>query len=358
MNEKKCALILAGGKGTRLWPISNSKIPKQFLNLYNSNIMINETIERIKEIFEYENIFVVVNIEQKELAYKYIDYNIPRENIIVEPMAKNTAMCIFYASIVIEKKIKNSIISIFSSDHYIGDSECFVKTIKKGIQIAGDENKIVTIGINPTYPSTEFGYIKFLKQLDNDIYNVEEFKEKPNIENAIKYIKNGNYLWNSGMFIIKLDVLYLNFKKYLPQIYKFKDYISQIYENELSKIGEVYKKVESISIDKGILEKTQDIKMIKGFFEWYDIGNISDFFKTKQKDVEGNVKIGNSFVYKVQNSNIYNDEKDKLIVIVGNEDINVINCNNVIFVSNKNKSELISEAIRKIEENKKKNKKK
>ena len=173
----KYALILAGGRGTRLWPISTSSRPKQFLNLFDSNIMINETINRIKSLFNYENIFIVVNKEQEEMAYKYIDHNISRKNIIVEPQAKNTAICIFYASTIINRKLGNGVVTILSSDHYITDGEVFKRTIYNGIEIAEKENTIVTIGIKPSYPATGFGYIKFKNDKIKNEFNVIEFKE-------------------------------------------------------------------------------------------------------------------------------------------------------------------------------------
>lgn len=345
----KYVLILAGGRGTRLWPISTSNKPKQFLNLYSSNIMINETINRIKSLFDYENIFIVVNKEQEEMAYKYVDYNVPRENIIVEPQAKNTAMCIFYASTIINKRLGNGVITILSSDHYIAENEVFKQVISNGIEIAEREKIIVTIGIKPNYPATGFGYIKFTNTENKKEFDVIEFKEKPNYDNALKYLESGEYYWNSGMFIIGLETIFYNFKKYLPKIYQNKEII----ENETNQgiINQIYTEVEAISIDKGILEKTENIKMIKGIFEWYDIGNLNDFFKIKEKNDNNNVEIGNVYTLDTQNTNIYNGNKDQLVVVLGNTDMNVINCNNVILVSEKDKMNDLNIAIKELEKN-------
>lgn len=345
----KYVLILAGGRGIRLWPISTSNKPKQFLNLYSSNIMINETINRIKSLFDYENIFIVVNKEQEEMAYKYVDYNVPRENIIVEPQAKNTAMCIFYASTIINKRLGNGVITILSSDHYIAENEVFIQVISNGIEIAEREKIIVTIGIKPNYPATGFGYIKVTNTENKKEFDVIEFKEKPNYDNALKYLESEEYYWNSGMFIIGLETIFYNFKKYLPKIYQNKEII----ENETNQgiINQIYTEVEAISIDKGILEKTENIKMIKGIFEWYDIGNLNDFFKIKEKNDNNNVEIGNVYTLDTQNTNIYNGNKDQLVVVLGNTDMNVINCNNVILVSEKDKMNDLNIAIKELEKN-------
>lgn len=347
----KYALILAGGRGTRLWPISTSSRPKQFLNLFDSNIMINETINRIKSLFNYENIFIVVNKEQEEMAYKYIDHNISRKNIIVEPQAKNTAICIFYASTIINRKLGNGVVTILSSDHYITDGEVFKRTIYNGIEIAEKENTIVTIGIKPSYPATGFGYIKFKNDKIKNEFNVIEFKEKPNYNNALKYLKSGEYYWNSGMFIAKIETIINSFREYLPEIYKNKEML-EIATNK-SMINKIYNEVEDISIDKGILEKAENIKMIKGNFEWYDIGNLNDFFKIKEKDVENNVKIGNVYTLNTQNTNVYNENNKQLVVLLGNKNMNVINCNNVILISDKNKMDDLKIVIEELEKNNK-----
>ena len=230
-NEKKYALILAGGKGSRLWPISTTNKPKQYLNLYSDNIMINETIKRIENLFEYDNIFVITSIEQKELAERYVDYRIPRENIIYEPMSKSTAMCIFYASIKILNQKGNGTITILSSDHYINQSEKLIKNIKDGIKLANVDENLVTIGIKPTYPATGFGYIKYNYEDSLKCNIVEEFKEKPLYEQAQEYLESGKYYWNSGMFIWKISTILNNFQKFLPQIYRYKDEIINGFQN-------------------------------------------------------------------------------------------------------------------------------
>ena len=340
-------IILAGGKGTRLWPISTSNKPKQYLNLYSDNIMINETIKRIETIFEYDNIFVITSIEQKELAERYIDYKIPRENIIYEPMSKSTAMCIFYASIRILEQKGDGIITILSSDHYISQTEKLVKNIEEGIKLASADETLVTIGIKPTYPATGFGYIKYCYDSNLKCNIVQEFKEKPVYEKAQKYLKSGKYYWNSGMFIWQISTILNNYKQFLPQIYNYKNEIKYNLLNA-NIIEKIYKEVQAISIDKGILEKSNNIKMIKGNFDWLDIGSINDYFKIQEKDMNNNVKKGKIIIEDVENCNIYNDD-DIIVAIVGTKDLNIVKSNNVFFVGNKYKMEKLPNLIQKIQ---------
>ena len=209
----KYALILAGGKGTRLWPISTEKKPKQFLNLYGNEIMINETIRRIEEIFDYENIFIIINEQQSDLDYRYIHNRIPRENIIIEPESKNTAMCIFYATLKIKKIKSDGIITVLSSDHYIEEKDKLQESIITAMELAMCNENLVTIGITPTYPATGFGYIKYSNTENKDYYSVIEFKEKPQYGKALEYIKSNCYAWNSGMFIWKIGSILKSFKE-------------------------------------------------------------------------------------------------------------------------------------------------
>lgn len=352
-NEKKYALILAGGKGSRLWPISKTNKPKQYLNLYSDNIMINETIKRIENLFKYDNIFVITSIEQKELAERYVDYRIPRENIIYEPMSKSTAMCIFYASIKILNQKGNGAMTILSSDHYINQPEKLLKNIEEGINLATIDENLVTIGIKPTYPATGFGYIKYNYENKLKCNIVEEFKEKPVYKKAQEYLESGKYYWNSGMFIWKISTILNNFQKFLPQIYRYKDEIINSFQNNTNILKDVYQKVESVSIDKGILEKASNIKMIKGEFEWLDIGSINDFFKIQEKDQNDNAVIGNSALEDVEQCNIYNDDDNTMIAIVGTKGLNIVKSNNVLLIAEQEKMTKLPNLMKKIQENKK-----
>lgn len=350
--ENQYALILAGGNGTRLWPISTTNKPKQYLNLYEDEIMINATINRIKPIFDDKNIFVIINKEQKNLADSCIDFNIPKENIICEPMTKNTAMCILYASLKIKKARGNGIMTILSSDHYIKQEKKLLDNILDGIKIAEDSENLVTIGIKPTYPATGFGYIKYDYDEDKKYNIVQEFKEKPNPDKAMEYFKSGRYYWNSGMFVWTIENILNNFQKHLPELYQYRaDIENSIGQpNEIEKIAVIYNQVTSISIDKGILEKANNIKMVKGEFEWMDIGSINDFFKIKSKSIKNNIEIGKVITHSTEETNIYNEEEKCLIATIGVENLNIINCNGVILIANRDKMNELPKLIEKIKE--------
>ena len=349
----KYALILAGGNGTRLWPISTENRPKQFLNLYEENIMINETIKRIEPLFDHKNIFAIINKKQEKIANRYIDFKIPRENIICEPMAKNTAMCIFYATLKIKNMKGNGIITVLSSDHYIRQEEKLRENILEGIQIANNFRSLVTIGIKPTYPATGFGYIKYYYDNKDYCNIVQEFKEKPNYDKAIEYLESDKYYWNSGMFIWRTETILNNFQKYLPELYKYKEKIEKSLnkQNEEKTIEKIYDNIQSISIDKAILEKSNNIKMIKGEFEWMDIGSINDFFKIKASDENNNVKIGHALIQDTKETNIYNEDNNCFIVAIGVKNLNIVNCNGTIIVADKDKMKQLTKIVDELKEN-------
>lgn len=215
-----------------------------------------------------------------------------------------------------------------------------------------DEN-LVTIGIKPTYPATGFGYIKYNYEDKLKCNIVEEFKEKPVYKKAQEYLESGKYYWNSGMFIWKISTILNNFQKFLPQIYTYKDEIINSFQNNTNILKDVYQKVESVSIDKGILEKASNIKMIKGEFEWLDIGSINDFFKIQEKDQNDNTVIGNSALEDVEQCNIYNDDDNTMIAIVGTKGLNIVKSNNVLLIAEQEKMTKLPNLMKKIQENKK-----
>lgn len=345
-------VILAGGKGSRLWPISTEKRPKQFLNLYGNEIMVNETIKRIESVIDYENIFIFVNEIQKEMANRYIDSRIPRENIICEPESKSTAMCIFYATLKIRKMKGDGIVCVLSSDHYIEKENELIKNINYGMQLAEKNDVLLTIGITPTYPSTEFGYIKYNE--GEDFNSIIEFKEKPDYKTAVEYINSNQYVWNTGMYIWKTDLILKKFQEYMPDIHKYQEtlYNAIKSEEEQEVVREIYGKVENISICEGIFEKADDIKMIKADFKWMDIGSIKDFFEIYPKDNSENVIIGEAVIEDTNKSNILNNSEE-LLVAIGLENVNIIKDNGVCIICSKEKHNVLTQILRKIKEEEK-----
>lgn len=308
---ERFAVIMAGGRGERLWPISTKSMPKQFLSLNGKNNFINETINRIEKVIPIQNIIIVTNKEYREIAERYIDRRIKEEQILYEPEQKNTAACVAYALMEIKTKAKDAIIGIFPADHVIENEEQFLKDIESGFEKVGDS--LMTIGIEPKYPSTQYGYIRFSESVNN--LRVTSFKEKPTVEIANKYLQEGNYLWNAGILISKLSVLEKEYENYLPDLYKE---FTKVTKEELDEnLDVVYKKIPSISLDYGILEKTKIVTTIKATFDWKDVGDIRTFLEL-QKETEDNIlkmNASNCRVYCTGNKDVILDGVEDLIVI-------------------------------------------
>lgn len=308
---ERFAVIMAGGRGERLWPISTKSMPKQFLSLNGKNNFINETINRIEKVIPIQNIIIVTNKEYREIAERYIDRRIKEEQILYEPEQKNTAACVAYALMEIKTKAKDPIIGIFPADHVIENEEQFLKDIESGFEKVGDS--LMTIGIEPKYPSTQYGYIRFSESVNN--LRVTSFKEKPTVEIANKYLQEGNYLWNAGILISKLSVLEKEYENYLPDLYKE---FTKVTKEELDEnLDVVYKKIPSISLDYGILEKTKIVTTIKATFDWKDVGDIRTFLEL-QKETEDNIlkmNASNCRVYCTGNKDVILDGVEDLLVI-------------------------------------------
>ena len=335
------AIISAGGNGKRLWPISNKEKPKQFLNLCGNSNMINETIKRVYPIFKYDNIFIVINEKQRELAYKYINGKIPKSNIIIEPKAKNTAISIFISLIKIKKIRGNCNITVLSSDHYIENVVNFRKDIEFSIDLANKYKYLVSIGIQPIMPSTEYGYIKY-KNEKNKWYLVEKFIEKPNVKTAIDFFESNEYLWNTGIFSVQVDELLKKYEKKIPQIYKYYNDLFKCLgtDHEKDKVNYIYESIEATSIDVGVLEKcdfTDRLAVIKATFKWKDIGTLRNFFSINQtgngNSINGKIKMEDTI-----NCNIFADKQTKVISI-GIKDITLIKNGDICIICSNEKLE-------------------
>ena len=340
---------MAGGKGERFWPKSRTNLPKQFLSLTNDGkSMIQHTVERLEGLVELENVYVVTNKLYEELIVEHIP-NLPLENIIIEPEAKNTAPCIGLAAVHIAKKNPESKMIVLPSDHLIKFNEIFLDTLKLGLEVVEDDENIVTIGITPNYPETGYGYINFKKGVSpheiTNVYEVLRFVEKPDLERAKQYLTSGEYLWNSGIFIWKVSTILKCFEDFLPEIYTgLKEIETTIYtEKYLEILKKVFSEIPSESIDYGIMEKAKNIYVIPGNFGWDDVGSWLSLERINNTNQDGNIISGNVVTVKTKNSIIQGSKK--LIATIGLEDIIIVDTDDALLICNKDNTQEVKEVI-------------
>jgi mannose-1-phosphate guanylyltransferase len=348
-------LIMAGGIGSRFWPLSSKENPKQFLNLIDDDRnMIQLTLDRITNIVDYNQIFVATGKEYAADVKKYLP-EIPSENISIEPMRRNTAACIGLASLYIEKKYPEAVMTILPADHVITNNQEFIETLNRAAEIAKAGPNMVTIGIEPSKPETGYGYINYSQQKLKSGFKVNEFTEKPDYKKAVQFLKSGNYLWNSGIFIWKVKTIRNMFKKYMPELDKTLERIKEVLGSPEANnlIKNEFKNLDSISIDYGILEKADNIYVVPGSFGWDDVGSWSSLDNLNQKDINGNIIKGNHIGVKSKDSIIY--AQDKMIATVGIKDLIVVESDQAILVCNKNNDQDVKE-LRKIMADKELNK--
>lgn len=332
------ALIMAGGKGTRFWPLSTEEKPKQFLNLIGEETMIQMTINRIKPIIPIERIFVCTGEMYVDLVKEQLP-ELPDRNIIVEPEGRNTAPCIALSAMVIDRYYKNSNMVVLPSDHLINDEEEFRNTLLAADSFIREKDEaIVTLGMNPTRPEVGYGYIKYsnevLKSNDFRVIKVDAFVEKPNLDTAKKYLREGNYLWNGGMFIWSINNIINQIKMYSPNTYNSLMNIMEVREDKLQEtINSNYENTEATSIDYAVLEKSKDVYVIPSNFGWDDVGSWEALDRYREKDELGNVLVGESKVVKA-NNNLVISSSNK-VVVEGLSDIYVIENDGKVLVGHK-----------------------
>ena len=339
------AVIMAGGVGSRFWPRSKEKTPKQLLRIFGENTMIQDTVNRLKGIVRKENIFIVTNkIQRDEISNQLKD--IPAENIIEEPFGRNTAACIGLASIIISHKSKDGVTIVLPADHIINDKELFDKTIMKAVNFAYQSKGLVTIGIKPTRPETGYGYIQINeKEISENISKVLTFAEKPNYATALRFLESGDFYWNSGMFIWRVDIILQEIKSFLPDLYEGLEKIS----NEVNSpkyndtLTHVYGMLRSVSIDYGIMEKSDKVFLTKGEFSWSDVGSWEEVYQLSEKTNDGNAINGNVFLDSTSDSFIYSPEK--FTAAIGVENLIIINTKDALLICRRDHSQDVKKVV-------------
>lgn len=336
-------IILAGGSGSRLWPLSRELYPKQLLKLDGELSLLQSTFKRLQVFIKPEDIVSITNIKHaNDVKFQLSQIN-KNSVVLAEPMAKNTAPAIA-ATLEFLKQTKNpeEIVIIVPSDHLIKDVQAFEQTVKTGLE-AAQNGYIVTFGINPSYPETGYGYIKTNGEFLG-INKVERFVEKPDFETAKKYILEGNYFWNGGIFMAKVSTLLAEFQKYEPEIYKNLSKLN-FKENNSIPYG-VFENMPSVSIDYAIMEKSEKITLCKLLSDWSDLGSWQSFYDVSEKNNDGNVFEGHVISDDVKNSFIYSD--NKVVAAIGLENVILINTEDAILACNKEDSQAVKKVFEKL----------
>ncbi|MGP7817087.1 mannose-1-phosphate guanylyltransferase [Niallia sp. 01092] len=345
---EKYAVIMAGGTGTRLWPLSKENKPKQFINVDGTEPLLVQTVERICTLIPSKNCFVITNERYVQLTRETLKNHIPEENIIYEPLKKNTAACISYATLYLEKLLGNGIVCFIPADSYVKDKDEYLQSIKNAYDAAENNHQIVIIGVTPSYPATGFGYIQVNPEEyknEKGVSQVVQFKEKPNVETAQEYVQSGSYLWNSGMVVGELNALRKGIEKFLPT--HFQSLAAAVAHREKDDfqflLAKAFTQLEDISFDYGVLEKTKDLLAVKGSFGWYDIGSLDSISIAIEGDENNNAVYGKHVGIDTTNSIIYS--LDNLITTIGLKDIIVVDVGDSIIVCPKDRAQDVKKLV-------------
>ena len=344
-------VIMAGGGGTRFWPLSRKAKPKQFLNLSGKYTMVMDTIKRLCRVADKEDIFVVTGEGFVASTAEETKEILRADHILGEPAARNTAACIGYAAMEIVKKYGDGVMCVAASDHFIKDEEEYERVMRMAASLADEKDALVTIGIKPTFPSTGYGYIRSNRNAEADYSEVEEFVEKPNLETAKGYLASGQYAWNSGMFVWKASVILGYFERLLPDIYECLVKIGDAMGTDREKqvIQEVYPAIPKISVDYGIMERAKGVLMVEGDFGWNDVGSFDALEEIYEKDENGNVVLANGCLLDTNGCILYGDG-EKLIATLGVQDLVIAQTKDIVLVCDKKRAQdikLIPETLAK-----------
>ncbi|CAI6083559.1 mannose-1-phosphate guanylyltransferase [Cohnella sp. JJ-181] len=343
------ATILAGGGGTRFWPLSRQEMPKQLINLSGNDIMLNDTIDRFKHVMPLENTIIVTNSSQAVQLESIMHLSVPAANVLVEPVARNTAASILFAAMHIDRQFGDSLMVVSPSDHHITDVDEFKKTLTEACTVAEETDKMITIGIKPTFPSTGYGYISHasspMRTEPCQVYEVSEFVEKPSFAIAQSYLSSGNYLWNSGIFVWKTSVIIDNFKRYLPRLYHAMLPFATCEDEErrMDIIQAIYPALHSTSIDYGILERSVDVAVIPGNFGWNDIGSWDALGAIIPPDEYGNIVKAEHLGIQTRDSIVYGDER--LIATIGIEGLIIADTKDALLICAKDRAQDVKDIV-------------
>lgn len=347
------ALIMAGGIGARFWPRSREKNPKQLLNVLGQYTMIQNTVKRLDGFIDNSNIYLITREYHRDELMKQLP-QIPEENIISEPFGRNTAACIMTASLFIKKRNPEAVTVVMPADHIIEGRDNFHKTLRTAADFAYTSKGLVTIGLQPVRPETGYGYIQIDgEEMEKDIYKVQTFAEKPNYATAVRFIESGDFLWNSGIFVWRVDAIMHELQIHLYDLYNLLSPLENALEEPdfQEKLFDAYGQIKGISIDYGVMENSRNVYLTKGDFFWNDLSCWEEVYRFSDKDDNGNVKIGE--VYEEMSHDNYIFSPNSMTAAIGVENMIIVNTRDALLICRRDLAQDVKKIVDHLKHNKK-----
>lgn len=355
MNKNNYVAIMAGGIGSRFWPMSRTDMPKQFLDILNiGRTLVQSTYDRFVKFIPADNIYIVTSLQYKEIVQKQLP-ELPEKNILCEPSRKNTAPCVAYISYKLHQLNPAANLICAPADHLITETDAFIEICKKALHFTSHIKALVTLGIEPTNPNTGYGYIQYESMAVGDnIFKVKLFTEKPDVELAKTFVASGDFLWNAGIFVWQVKNIIKAFEKTATELHEVFDAEKEKFNTafEQDYIDRIYPQCVSISIDYAVMEKADNVYVIPASFGWSDLGTWKSAYETFEKDYLENAVGGNEVMIIDATKNMVQVPNNKLVVLQGLDDFIVVDTNDVLLICKKDKEQEIKDYVAEVKRNK------
>ena len=341
---------MAGGVGSRFWPVSTQHFPKQFHDMLGTGeTLIQKTFNRLARLIPSENIFILTNERYNDLVFEQLQ-GVTKRQVVLEPAMRNTAPCILYASLKIQKENKDAVMIVAPSDHWIEDEDTFSENVKTAFDFCESNDALMTLGITPTFPNTGYGYIEYDKTSTNEIKSVNQFREKPDYETAKTFLDQGNFLWNAGIFMWSVKTVINTFKSNQPELFELFESGFNVYNTEFEDdfIRDNYGKAENISVDYAIMEKSDNVYVIPATFDWNDLGTWGSLYDKLDKDKNANAVVNSKVLLEDSNGNMIRSKKDKIVVVDGLNDYIIVDKDEVLLIFPKEKEQDIKKVLQNV----------
>nr|WP_321228182.1 mannose-1-phosphate guanylyltransferase [uncultured Psychroserpens sp.] len=351
-NKNYYAILMAGGVGSRFWPVSTQDFPKQFHDMLGTgDTLIQKTFNRLANLIPKENIFILTNERYNDLVFEQLP-EVTKRQVVLEPAMRNTAPCILYAALKIQKENEDAVMIVAPSDHWIEDETAFTNNVQQAFDFCSKNDALMTLGIQPTFPNTGYGYIEFDKASEENIKPVHQFREKPDYDTAKSFIEQGNFLWNAGIFMWSVSSVIKAFKNNQPKLYNLFESGCEVYNTDFEDdfIRDNYAKAENISVDYALMEQSKNVYVIPATFDWNDLGTWGSLYDKLDKDNDGNAVVNARTLTEDASGNMIRTKSDKIVVVDGLQDYIIVDKDEVLLIFPKTKEQDIKKVLQKVKD--------